>query len=303
MQNLVKRSILFGLIVITVTFIATILFSKGLTKNLNTLTEGVRRLEKGDLNSQIQIRQIRSNDEVQELATSFNAMVIALKTSREAIEKYNRELEDKVTERTKQLTETNAMIKEVQEKLLKTTQLAAVGEVAGRTAHEVLNPLTAIISRLERSQTIMQTAQTDELAAPLQLNEILGAWESDYKKGGMAMLAKALQTPSSIHANVTLFEEDLDNLKKLAHYWQQQSETVATDLTFVQDQAQRIHRIIDRMRELVRSSVKTEVHCHDALREAVSTMSDFVAKHGIQIEQDFNADPDQLRSTAMSSSK
>lgn len=281
-RTLLERSALFGLIVLTVTFIASVLFSKKLTRNLRLLTEGAKQIGAGDLKSKI---EIRSGDEVHELANSFNAMVEALRTSREAIEKYNRELEDKVAERTAQLHETNAQIKDVQEKLLKTTQLAAVGEVAGRTAHEVLNPLTAIISRLERSRGVVG----GESALPTQFTEIIGAWETDYNKGGMPTLSESLQAPSSIHPELSLFEEDLDNLKKLAHFWQHQTEVVGNDLSFVQDQAQRIHRIIDGMRELVRSSVKTDVDCQEALREAVATMSDFISKQGIKITDELNA--------------
>ncbi len=290
--TLVERSVLFGLIVITLTFIASVLFSKRLTRNLSLLTQSARRIEKGDLDSQI---AISSRDEIQELAASFNAMMVSLKASREEIERYNRELEDRVAQRTEQLHEANASIKTVQEKLLKTTQLAAVGEVAGRTAHELLNPLTAIISRLDRSRSVIQTSGAGgaaTLALPLQLSEILGAWETDYRSGGMNQLATALQVPSSIKPDITLFEEDLDNLKKLAAYWKQQIEVIGADLTFVQEQSHRIHRIVDGMRELVRSSVKADVACQEALKEAVLTMADFLAKNKVALESDLKATRD-----------
>jgi len=279
---LLERSALFGLIVLTVTFIGSILFSKGLTRNLRLLTAGVKQIGEGDLQTKI---NIKSSDEVSELATSFNAMVDALRASREAIEKYNRELESKVEERTAQLHEINARIKEVQEKLLKTTQLAAVGEVAGRTAHEVLNPLTAILSRVDRSRGVVK----NEEALPGQFSEILGAWEGDFRKGGMTTLAEALQSPSTIHPELSLFEEDLDNLKKLASYWKHQTDVLGQDLVFVQEQASRIHRIIDGMRELVRSSAKSEIDCSSAITEAVATMADFISKQGIRLKEELMA--------------
>ncbi len=288
--TLVERSVLFGLIVITLTFIASILFSKRLTKNLNILTLGAKRIEQGDLDSQI---AITSRDEIQDLAASFNAMMVSLKASREEIERYNRELEDRVAQRTVQLQEANASIKAVQEKLLKTTQLAAVGEVAGRTAHELLNPLTAILSRLERSRGVIHpSGGTAGAALPLQLAEILGAWETDYRSGGMSGLSVALQVPSSIKPEITLFEEDLDNLKKLAAYWRQQMEVLGADLGFVQEQSHRIHRIVDGMRELVRSSVKAEVPCEEAVKEALSTMSDFLFKNKVALESSLSAKKD-----------
>lgn len=292
LTTLVQRSLLFALIVVTVTFIASVLFSKRLTRGLKILADGAQRIGEGDLQSTI---EIRTGDEVEKVAASFNKMVEALRVSREAIERYNRELEDKVALRTKQLQETNAAIKDVQEKLLRTTQLATVGEVAGRTAHELLNPLTAILSRLERSRLVVEPAGAAAAAASAparQLTDILTAWETDFRKGGMSELVRSLTEPSPIAPQQTLFEEDLENLKKLAGYWQTQTDTLGTDLSFVQDQAQRIHRIIDRMREYVRSSVKSEIHCHSAIEEAVQTMADYLAKNGVVLERKLNAEAD-----------
>ena len=84
------------------------------------------------------------------MAASFNHMIVDLKESREQLEQINLELEDKVKESTHQLEKQNQAVKEAQEALLRTTRLAAVGEIAGRAAHEVLNPLTSILSRVQR---------------------------------------------------------------------------------------------------------------------------------------------------------
>jgi signal transduction histidine kinase len=292
---LIQRSLLFGLIVVTVTFIASVLFSKTLTRNLQKLTQGASAIGSGNLNTHI---EVRSKDEVGVLAHSFNKMIDALKTSREAIEKYNRELEDKVATRTQQLSETNATIKEVQEKLVQTSQLAAVGELAGRTAHELLNPLTAILSRIERSRVSLQPAgvsvdQTLLDSLPAQLLQILQAWKQDYTQGGVAQLTQNLQQASTVTPGKTLLEEDLDNLEKLAHFWQDQTQVVAGDLDFVRDQAQRIHRIIDGMRTLVRSSAKEEVSCKGAIEEAAATMADFFFKHGVKVQVDWQATLDR----------
>ena len=49
--------------------------------------------------------KVKSKDEVGRLATAFNEMVLSLKRSREEIERWNRELEERVNERTRELTE------------------------------------------------------------------------------------------------------------------------------------------------------------------------------------------------------
>jgi signal transduction histidine kinase len=285
---LLQRSGLFGLIVITLTFIASVLFSKTLTRNLQNLTQGVVAIGGGNLNSHI---HVKSGDEVEALAGSFNQMVDALRASREAIEKYNHELEDKVALRTKQLSETNATIKAVQEKLVQTSQLAAVGEVAGRTAHELLNPLTAILSRIERSRSSVKAPSQDP-TLPAQILEILNAWKAEYSEGGLEKLLQSLSQPSKVQAGKTLLDEDLANLEELAGYWQSQSSVVSGDLDFVRDQAERIHRIVDKMRELIRSSDKSHVACRQAVEEAVATMKDFLSKHQVTLELTWEANSD-----------
>lgn len=285
---LVQRSLLFALIVVTATFLGSILFSGGLTRNLQHLTGHAIRIGSGDLSAKI---EIRSRDEVGNLASSFNAMIDALRQSREAIERYNRELEAKVDERTRELQEKNLAIEEIQTKLLKTTQLAAAGEVAGRTAHEVLNPLTAIAARLERLKVSLRRPQAAE--APSQLLEILQAWESEYRKGGPQALLQSLSAPSEAMPGKTLLEEDLENLKALASTWRSQAEQFGGDIGFLEAQALRISRIVEGMRSLVRSSaIRSDVSCHQAVQEATLTVSDMLAKYRIALDLKLNAPED-----------
>ncbi len=284
---LIQRSLLFGLIAVTATFLASILFSKRLTRNLHKLTVMAQKIGKGDLRSKI---RIRSFDEVENLAASFNAMIDELRQSQEAIEKYNRELEQKVAERTQELKEKNVAIEEIQHKLLESTQLAAAGEVAGRTAHEVLNPLTSIVGRLEK----VRAYATVDAKPSEQLLQILGAWEEEYKKGGWTKLEENLRSPSTIDPRQSLFEEDLQNLKTLAQHWSGQQQQLGGDLGFVRDQANRIQRIVDGMREMVRSSTVTEeISCHQTVQEAALTLSDILEKHRIHLAKEFEAPYDR----------
>ena len=91
---------------------------------------GAERVARGDLDYKI---EIKSEDEVGELAASFNAMTTELKKSREEIEQYTKNLEQQVKERTKKLEETIEKLKQTTQEL----ELAKTGleaEVAKRTA-------------------------------------------------------------------------------------------------------------------------------------------------------------------------
>lgn len=76
--------------------------------------------------------------EVAELAASFNSMATQLKADRRA-------LEDKVRE----LTETAQNLASAQGHLVRSEQLASVGRLSAGLAHEIGNPLAAILGLLE----------------------------------------------------------------------------------------------------------------------------------------------------------
>ena len=71
------------------------------------------------------------------VAIENGRLIQQLDSARAQVQKYARELEIKVQERTKELVE-------AQSKLLKTERLAAIGELAGMVGHDLRNPLTGI---------------------------------------------------------------------------------------------------------------------------------------------------------------
>ena len=104
---MMTRAILLALATILVSFIATFLFTRRLTKPISDLALMTKRIESGDLTARI---EIWSKDELGMLADSFNKMTDAVSRSRET-------LENTVTERTKELGQTNIQLKaEIEER-------------------------------------------------------------------------------------------------------------------------------------------------------------------------------------------
>ncbi|MBN2340672.1 MAG: HAMP domain-containing protein [Deltaproteobacteria bacterium] len=106
--------------------------SKGITHPIAHLAAGSKRVAEGNYDEKI---DIISKDELGDLSHSFNKMV-------EEIHTWNRELNQRVYDRTKAL-------KEAQEQIVKTQKLAALGELGAGVAHEINNPLTSVVGNAQ----------------------------------------------------------------------------------------------------------------------------------------------------------
>ncbi len=286
-SDLVERSLIFSLIVITAAFLAAVLLSRSLTNPLAQLVDRMDLVSQGDLTSQI---QIQTRDETAVLASSFNKMIFDLKQSRDQLEEINRDLDAKVKERTLQLEEQTHKIKETQEALIRTTRLASAGEIAGRAAHEVLNPLTSLLTRVG----IMDRKIKSEMTPQVQmLKEISGAWSKDFTEGGFEKLVENWKQPSSIHPDTSLWQEDLDNVHGVQHSLESHFLNLRQDTQFLIQEGARINRIINGMRKLSNTrSDKRNVSGHDLLKDCCQIMTDLFQQRGYKIVQEFQAERD-----------
>jgi signal transduction histidine kinase len=287
--SLVERSLIFALIVITTAFLAAVLLSRSLTQPLEVLVDRMDLVSQGDLSTQI---QLQTHDETAILAESFNKMIGDLKTSRDQLEEINRDLDLKVKDRTRQLEEQNRVVKEAQEALLRTTRLASAGEIAGKAAHEVLNPLTSLLTRVG----IMERKIKNEMLPSLGLlKEIKQAWDKDYREGGFEKMLQIWKGPSTVNAGQTLWDEDLGNIEAVAGGLEQQLSALSGDSEFLAREGARINKIINGMRKLsiVRSDKKKH-SAHELLKDCSHIMADLFAQRNYQIKHEFEASDDLL---------
>ena len=116
-----------------------LLFTSRITNRLKMVVKSAEAYSKGDLSVRI---DIQSNDELGLLAKTFNHMGGQLMASREEIEAWNRELETRIEQRTKELEVAH-------ERLLQTSKLAAIGQLGSGVAHEINNPLVGILGNTQ----------------------------------------------------------------------------------------------------------------------------------------------------------
>lgn len=278
------RTFLFGSLVLTLVVLAAFMLSRSLTENIGLLVSRMELVSQGDLSSPIKLRR---RDETVVLARTFNQMIHDLKESRDALETMNRELDKKVKERTAQLEEQNKKVKEAQEALIHTTRLASVGEIAGRTAHEVLNPLTILLTRLGLMQKRVHSLEKDSLGLA---DEIHQAWQTDYKEGGFDQLVNNWKKPSELEPKLNLFQEDVQNLEKVNGDVREQSGNIAKDIQFVKNEGERIGKIINAMRRLGHlKSAANACSLHDILQDSCHIMMDLFNEKNLSIVQELKA--------------
>ena len=131
---------------------------------LKALEGGTRRLASGELGYQI---EVRSRDELADLALSFNAMSSELREAREEITSWNRTLEQRVQQKTQELNRAH-------EQMLRSERMASIGKLAAVVAHEINNPLAGILTYaklLKKRFTARRDAAQDDTVSSLSLIE------------------------------------------------------------------------------------------------------------------------------------
>lgn len=118
LQRIRNEGLLFILTALLIGGGAAWLLSYAITRNLHRLGTAVQRIADGDLGARV---DVRSRDEVGVLAKAFNGMLDSLRETSQAVVREH-------------------------EKRMDAERLACVGELAASIAHEIRNPLAAVIN-------------------------------------------------------------------------------------------------------------------------------------------------------------
>lgn len=183
-QNLLKTStwsvLILGVVALILAVGAGLLISRSIYVPILKLKAAAAEIGKGKLDTQI---EIKSNDEVGQLAASFKKMLNDLKKTTTSIDNLNREIidrkkaEESVRLAYEELEKSNKELKEMQSQLVQSEKLASIGQLAAGVAHEMNTPVGFVASNFETLENYME-----KIKELLQMyGELLGEIEASEK--------------------------------------------------------------------------------------------------------------------------
>ncbi|MDJ1175509.1 ATP-binding protein [Roseofilum capinflatum] len=142
------QTLIGSIFILILGILMTIILRRKISDPIHKLTEATSAVRAGNLDVKA---SVYSGDEIGILAKTFNEMTNSLKTSLNTLEKYNKNLELIVEERTEELQSKNKELQttlynlqETQSHLIQAEKMSSLGQMIAGIAHEINNPVSFI---------------------------------------------------------------------------------------------------------------------------------------------------------------
>lgn len=143
-----------------VSIISGLTIARSISKPVSDLVQNTQSIARGDFSVRV---DVATADEIGGLASSFNKMAEDLQKTTTSVDNLNQEiaerqraegqlrksrelLEQRVTERTVELVEANAQLRQAQSELVQSEKMSMLGQLVAGVAHEINTPTGAIMN-------------------------------------------------------------------------------------------------------------------------------------------------------------
>jgi two-component system NtrC family sensor kinase len=151
-----------GLAVVLVSLVSVVFIWAVVHRPVRELIAGTNEMAQGNLSHRL---EVRSSDELGELAASFNKMAADLDRANQELTEWARTLEERVERKTSEL-------RQAEDHLLVSEKMAALGKLAATVAHEVNNPLSGILTYTRLTLKQLEGVAPDSPARAEMVNQL-----------------------------------------------------------------------------------------------------------------------------------
>ena len=182
-----RNTILLCLGALGTSIVLGIITSRWITQPVLRLTNASQAIADGQLNQTVEA--VEGIHELNVLAQSFNRMAQQLRDFFTQLTETNAQLEQRVEERTAELSQTLTDLRRTQAQLVQTEKMSSLGQLVAGVAHEINNPVNFIHGNLahttEYAQNLLQLIERYQQEYPTptpQIQEELEAIDFDFLK-------------------------------------------------------------------------------------------------------------------------
>lgn len=158
-KRMERSFLIVSIISIAVALIISVGMSRSLVKPVHKLIDATVKIAQGDMSKTV---AFGGTDEIGMLSSSFEVMRVKLADSLEELHTYNLELEQKVADRTRQISDNRKKIKELLKKVI-TTQEEERKRIAREFHDVIMQDLAASLIQIDLIRQYPQNLTTDKI--------------------------------------------------------------------------------------------------------------------------------------------
>jgi signal transduction histidine kinase len=210
-------SVAMSLFALILTILIGLLTARWIIQPILTLNDATKSFAAGNWDQTLPIER---SDELGELAKSFNSMGEQVKKSFLALEEANATLEQKVKERTQELSVALEELKASQAQLVQSKKMASLGQMVAGVAHEINTPLGYIKSNVEMTKDLF--TETEDLVSiydsliHLLMSEDVGEEELNSQLAVVTELSNEFRNNETFHETKELLKDIIYGLDQIS---------------------------------------------------------------------------------------